>query len=104
MDNLEQRVNELEKTQAAAEEQHKTLFRRIEKAEKLADSVNALALSVRDLVNAQNNTDKKVTSLCKDVAEIKAKPGKRWETLAMDVLKVIVGGVVGFLLVKLGLG
>lgn len=101
---LEKAVIDLQKEMAAAEEQHKTLFRRIEKTEKLADSVSELALSVRDLVNAQNNTDKKVTGLCKDVAEIKDKPGKRWETLAMDVLKIIVGGVVGYMLVKLGIG
>ena len=101
---LEKAVVDLQTSFAAAEEQHKTIFRRIEKAEKLADSVSELALSVRDLVNAQTNTDKKVTTLCKDVAEIKAKPAKRWEALVMDVLKVVVGGLVGFLLVKLGLG
>lgn len=101
---LERIVSELQAKFAAAEEQHKTLFRRIEKAERLADSVNELALSVRDLVNAQKTTDKKLTGLCSDVAEMKEKPGKRWESLVMDVLKVIVGGVVGFLLVKLGVG
>ena len=101
---LERIVSELQAKFAAAEEQHKNLFRRIEKAERLADSVNELALSVRDLVNAQKTTDKKLTGLCSDVAEMKEKPGKRWESLVMDVLKVIVGGVVGFLLVKLGVG
>ena len=101
---LERIVSELQQRFAAAEEQHKTLFRRIEKAERLTDSVNELALSVRDLVNAQQTTDKKLTGLCSDVAEMKEKPGKRWESLVMDVLKVIVGGMVGFLLVKLGIG
>lgn len=101
---LESIVSELQQRFAAAEEQHKTLFRRIEKAERLTDSVQELALSVRDLVNAQQTTDKKLTGLCSDVAEMKAKPGKRWESLVMDVLKVIVGGVVGFLMVKLGIG
>lgn len=101
---LERAVSELQQKFAAAEEQHKTLFRRIEKAEKLTDSVNELALSVRDLVNAQQSTDKKLTGLCSDVAEIKAKPAKKWETLVMDVIKLIVGGVVGYLLVKMGIG
>lgn len=101
---LERIVSDLQQRFAAAEEQHKTLFRRIEKAERLTDSVNELALSVRDLVNAQQTTDKKLTGLCSDVAEMKEKPGKRWESIVMDVLKVIVGGVVGFLLVKLGIG
>lgn len=101
---LEDRVMELEKKQSASEEQHRTIFRRLDKSEKLADSVSDLALSVRDLVNAQNNTDSKVDKLCVTVEEIKEKPGKRWETLCMDVLKVIVGGLIGYVLVKLGLG
>lgn len=101
---IEKAVIDLQKDMAAAEEQHKTMFRRIEKTEKLADSVSELALSVRDLVNAQKNTDGKVTKLCQTVEEIKEKPGKKWEAVAMDVVKVIVGGVVGFLLVKLGIG
>lgn len=101
---LEKAVIDLQKDMAAAEEQHRTIFRRLDKSEKLADSVSALALSVRDLVNSQKNTEGKVDKLCKTVEEIKEKPGKKWESITMDVLKVIIGGVVGFLLVKLGVG
>lgn len=101
---IEARVMEIEKAQAAAEEQHRTLFRRIEKAEALNESVHSLALSVQKLTDSLTNTNKTVTDLCTDVDELKAKPGKHWETMAMDALKVIVGGVVGFLLVKIGIG
>ena len=101
---LEDRVLELEKKQSASGEQHRTIFRRLDKSEKLADSVAELALSVRDLVNAQNNTDSKVDKLCDTVEEIKGKPAKRWETLGMDVLKIVVGAVLGFIFVKPGLG
>ena len=101
---IERAVVDLQKQMAAAEEQHKTLFRRIDKAEELNESVHSLALSVQKLTDSLTNTNKTVTDLCTDVDELKAKPGKRWETLAMDVMKVIVGGVIGFVLVKLGLG
>ena len=101
---LEKAVIDLQKDMAAAEEQHRTIFRRLDKSEKLADSVSDLALSVRDLVNAQQNTDSKVDKLCDTVEEIKGKPAKRWETLGMDVLKIVVGAVLGFIFVKLGLG
>lgn len=101
---IERAVVDLQKQMAAAEEQHKTLFRRIEKAEELNESVHSLALSVQKLTDSLTNTNKTVTDLCTDVDELKAKPGKRWEALAMDVLKVVVGGMIGFLLVKLGLG
>ncbi len=101
---IERAVVDLQKQMAAAEEQHKTLFRRIEKAEELNESVHSLALSVQKLTDSLTNTNKTVTDLCTDVDELKAKPGKKWEALAMDVLKVIVGGVIGFVLVKLGIG
>ena len=101
---IERAVVDLQKQMAAAEEQHKTLFRRIDKAEELNESVHSLALSVQKLTDSLTNTNKTVTDLCTDVDELKAKPGKRWETLAMDVMKVIVGGVIGFLFVKLGIG
>ncbi len=101
---LEQRVMELEKGHAAAEEQHKTLFRRVANLEEEQKTMHAFAVSLEKLANAVGSTEKKVDGLCKDVEDMKAKPGKRWEALAMDVLKVIVGGVVGFLLVKMGIG
>lgn len=104
MDNLEQRVNELEKTQAAAEEQHKTLFRRVANLEEEQKTMHAFAVSLEKLATAVGNTEKKVDGLCKDVEDMKSKPGKRWEALTMDALKVIVGGLIGFVLVKLGLG
>lgn len=101
---LDSRVLDLEKTQAAAEEQHKTLFRRVEKLEEEQKTMQAFAVSLEKLANAVGSTEKKVDGLCKDVEAIKAKPGKRWEALAMDALKLIVGGLVGFLLVKMGIG
>lgn len=100
---LEKAVCDLQRDMAAAEEQHRTIFRRLDKSEKLADSVSDLALSVRDLVNAQNNTDKKVTGLCKDVADIKARPGKRWETMGMEILKILLAAAFGLMLSKVGL-
>ena len=101
---LEKAVIDLQKDMAAAEEQHRTIFRRLDKSEKLADSVSELALSVRDLVNSQKTTDGKVDKLCKTGEDIKEKPAKRWETLGMDVLKIVVGALLGFLFVKLGIG
>lgn len=104
MMDLDQRVLEVEKTQAAAEQQHKTLFRRVENLEEEQKTMHSFAVSLEKLANAVGNTEKKVDGLCKDVEAIKAKPAKRWETLTMDALKVIVGGLVGYLLVKLGVG
>lgn len=103
MMDLEKEVVGLQKAMAAAEEQHRTIFRRLDKSEKLADSVSELALSVRDLVNAQTATGKKVETLCKDVAELKDKPAKRWESMGMEVLKILLAAALGLMLAKAGL-
>ena len=99
---VEKEIVSLQKAMAAAEEQHKTIFRRLDKSEKLADSVSDLALSVRDLVNAQKATGKQVESLCKDVSEMKNKPAKKWEALGMEVLKILLAAVAGLVLAKVG--
>lgn len=101
---LDTRVMELEKTQAAAEEQHKTLFRRVGKLEEEQKTMQAFAVSLEKLANAVGSTEKKVDGLCKDVEAIKAKPGKRWEALAMDAMKVLAGAVIAYFLSKLGVG
>ena len=100
---LEKEVVSLQKAMAAAEEQHRTIFRRLDKSEKLAESVSELALSVRDLVNSQKTTDGKVDKLCKTVEDIKEKPAKRWETLGMEVLKILLAAVAGLVLAKMGI-
>lgn len=104
MDDIERAVYELQRKFAAAEEQHKTLFRRIEKAEELNESVHSLALSVQKLTDSLTTTNKTVTDLCTDVDELKAKPAKKWETVTADIIKIVVAAVLGFLLAKIGLG
>ena len=100
---LEKAVIDLQKDMAAAEEQHRTIFRRLDKSEKLADSVSELALSVRDLVNSQKTTDGKVDKLCKTVEDIKEKPAKRWDTVVEKALLAVVGALVAFALARFGL-
>lgn len=101
---LEQRVIELEKTKAAADEQHKTLFRRVGNLEEEQKTMHAFAVSLEKLATAVGSTEKKVDGLCKDVEDMKSKPAKKWETMGMDVLKIVVGALLGFLFVKLGIG
>lgn len=38
------------------------------------------------------------------VAELKAKPGKRWETVVDKVILIFVAAVIGFLLARAGIG
>lgn len=101
---LEREIADIKSTQAALEQQAKTLFNRIGQMEELVKSVQTLALSVRDLTNAQANTSSAVKTLRKDVDEIKSEPGKRWKAVADKALMLVVGALIGYILKMLGLG
>lgn len=100
---IEREVKELASRMAAAEEQHKTLFNRIERQEKMLDTVHKLALSVNELANKLGNMQEKVDGLCGDVEEIKEKPAKRWDGIVDKVIFSIVGALVAYALAKNGI-
>ena len=101
---LGERVLELEKTQAAAEEQHKTLFRRVANLEEEQKIMHAFAVSLEKMATSVGNVEKKVDTMCKEVEDIKAKPAKRWETMGMKLLELLLAAVAGYMLSKMGLG
>ena len=100
---IEERVIELEKTQAAADEQHKTLFRRVANLEAEQKTMHAFAVSLEKMANAIGSTEKKVDTLCKKVEAIEAKPAKRWEMFGMELMKVLLAAVAGLVLAKAGI-
>ena len=100
---IERELNDIRATQAAAEEQHRTIFRRLDQQDKLIESVNNLATSNKLLAEEQKRQGKRIDGLCDDVEEIKAKPAKRWDTLVATIITALVSAVAGFILAKLGL-
>lgn len=99
---IEREMNEIRAKQAAAEEQHRTIFRRLDQQDKLIESVNNLATSNQLLAAEQKRQGKRIDGLCEDVEEIKGKPAKRWEEMIEKALLTFVGALVSFLLAKLG--
>lgn len=99
---IERELNEIRAKQAAAEEQHRTIFRRLDQQDKLIESVNNLATSNQLLAAEQKRQGKRIDGLCEDVEEIKGKHAKRWEGIIEKALLTFVGALVSFLLAKLG--
>lgn len=100
---IEREIKDLAARLAAAEEQHKTLFNRLDRQEKMLDAVHKLALSVSELANKQNTMQTKLDDLCEDVEEIKEKPARRWDSLWEKILLTFAGALVSFLLAKMGI-
>lgn len=96
-DEMERGINAL-KTQAAAMRRDlKTAFRRIDEQTRLTDTVHQLALSIRDLANKQDNTQQAVASIRQDVDELKSRPGRRWESVMMEIIKYFALAAAGYL-------
>lgn len=101
---LEHELADVKAKQAAADEQHRTIFQRLDKQDRMIETVQNLANSVERLTLRQEETQKKLDSMGKDVAEIKAKPGKRWEGLVQNLIYAFGGALVAYIATRLGLG
>lgn len=100
---IEREIADIQAKQAAADEQHRTIFRRLDKQDEMIESVHKLATSVERLTLKQDSIQSKVDNLCSDMDEIKAKPGKRWESIVEKVILAVVAALVGAALAKFGL-
>ena len=100
---FEREIAEVKSEQSAQREQIRTAFSRLDHQDKVLDAVTDLALSVRDLSNAQAATSEKVEDLREDMEDIKAKPGKRWEMIVDKIIMLVLGGIIAYILGELGL-
>lgn len=89
---------------SAVEQRSKSNSHRLDALEKHTEAVNTLATSVAVMAERVETTGDKVDSLCTDVQELKAEPGKRWKLVVEKVIYAAVAAVMGFILARLGLG
>ena len=79
----------------------KTAFRRLDEQTRLTDTVHQLALSIRDLANKQDSAQQDINRISRDVEDLKGRPGKRWESLGLELIKYAVLAAAGYFLAKL---
>ena len=84
--------------------------RRIEKLELQTEALEKLATSVELLVAEQRHQTEAMMEIKSDVSKLDAKvesleskPAKRWESVVEKIILALVGGIVSYCLVKLGL-
>ena len=94
---------EHEKRLTEVETRSKSNTRRIEDIEKRQDNLDDLVSTVRVLADREERVESDVGEIKKDVKDIKEKPGKRWDGVVEKILFTVVGGIVTYFLVKLGL-
>lgn len=95
MDDTEHRLSTLES-------ELKTAFRRIDEVRDRQSHLDDLVVSVKQLAIREENVEADVKEIKADVKALTAKPGERWNDLVKTIIGIVVAGVVGFLMAKVG--
>ena len=90
----EQRISAVE---ASAKSAHK----RLDELISLNDSVKNLAISTAKMAEQLKTLTDNSAKLDQKISDLELKPGKRWETVAMQIVQLLIAGVVGYLLSQL---
>ena len=85
------------------EDRSKSNTHRIERLEKRQNDTEKLVTSVAIIAEKQKDMEGDVKEMKCDVKKLIEKPAKRWEGVVEKVLYTVVGAVVAYLLVKIGL-
>ena len=96
MDNMETRL-------ATLEADLKTAFHRIDEIRNRQATLDDLVVSVKQLAIREENVEANVKEIKADVKALTNKPAERWNDLVKTIIGLVVAGVVGFILAKVGL-
>lgn len=77
--------------------------RRIDKLEKDTEALTRLATSVEVMATRIHSMGETVDRLDEKVTTLESKPGKRWEDIVGKCIWAVVGGVLIFLMAKIGI-
>lgn len=76
---------------------------RIQKLEESTATLHELATSVAVMANQLKTLNGNVVSMQVDVAELKNKPAKRWDSIVEKAIWAVLGALIVFALGRLGL-
>lgn len=93
---IEHRLTEIE-------ERSKSNTHRLDKVEERQDNLEELTSTVKVLVVKEENVEKNVEEIKTDIKTLTDKPAKRWDSMIDKAISTLIGGLIGYFLVKLGL-
>ena len=86
------------------EERSKSNQHRIESLEKRQSNLEELTVTVKGLAIKEENIENTVKEIKDDVKDLTNKPAKRWDGVVDKGISAVVGGLIAYVLFKLGLG
>ena len=87
----------------SAEKEIKSLKHRMDSQEEQTKTIQSLVVTVKELAVNMHNMLEVQTAMNVRVETLEGKPAKRWEMIAGTALSVIVGGIIGYVLIRLGI-
>ena len=94
---------EYERRLSHVEDRAKSNTRRLDKMEKVQETLTDLVQSVATIAQKQVDMDADLTEIKADVKNITLKPAKRWDNVIDKALLAAVGALVAYIAVRLGL-
>lgn len=96
----EARVESLQREMDRAHDTHTEIFNRLGKLERTderrGEQIDNLVEKIESLTN-------QVAALVSQLAEVQAKPGKRWDAIVDKAIWAVLAAVIAFLLARIGL-
>lgn len=78
--------------------------KRLEKLEETVSKIEGLTIAIEKMTVSIGTMATELKSQGERLEAIEAKPGKKWEALVSDIIKLIVAAAVGYVLARIGLG
>lgn len=86
------------------DDRSKSNTHRLDEVEKKLADNDAMLASIARLDQRQKDMDTDVKEIKADVKTLAGKPAKRWESVVDKAILAFVTAVVGYIVIKLGLG
>lgn len=102
----ETRINKLEKDQKAIQSLATSVAVMASEQKRMGEDIN----KTTETLDAIKNTIEKIPDMQsfeqqkKEIETLKMKPAKRWESIVEKAILVIVGGVIAYVMTKIGIG
>lgn len=91
-----------EKRLTEVESRSKSNTKRLDDMEKRQDNLDDLVSTVKVLADREKRVEDDVKEIKTSVNELKDKPVKRFDGIVDKIIFTVVGGIVGYVLIKLG--
>lgn len=77
--------------------------KRIDDVEKKVEDIHNLTISVKEIATETRLMREDMNKIDKRVIAIEEKPNKRMDQIIGYILSALIGGIIGYVLIKLGL-